>query len=68
MIIYLLAASAISYVLAMVLPESLYPPLIIVSFIFTALMGGVLFDLREVFEGLGFLRLIFPSHRYISSI
>ena len=67
-LLYLTVVSGLAVFLAMALPESLYPPLLIVGFIFTALMGGVIFDLREVLETVSFLRFLFPSHYYMQAI
>ena len=67
-LIYLAAISGLAFLMAMILSEGLYPPLIIVGFIFTVLMGGVIFDLREVLEVVGFLRFLFPSHFYMQTI
>jgi len=67
-IIYLAIVSGIAILLAIILPEALYTPLLIVGFIFTVLMGGVIFDLREVLEPVSFLRFLFPSHYYMQLI
>lgn len=67
-IIYLLAVSTLGMLWAKMLPEGLYMPVVLVFFIFTALMGGVIFDLREVLEAVGFLRFLFPSHYYMVSL
>ena len=66
--VYLLIISGLATGLAMCLPEGVYPGVLVVSFIFTALMGGVIFDLREVLESVGFLRFLFPSYYYMRSI
>ena len=67
-LIYLIAISSLAVFWAMVLPEGAYPPFLIVVFVFTVLMGGVIFDLREVMESVGFLRLLFPGHYYMSMV
>jgi len=67
-LLYLAVVSGLAVFLATTLPEALYPPLLIVGFIFTALMGGVIFDLREVLETVSFLRFLFPSHYYMQII
>ena len=64
-LIYLIVICAISVALAMTLPEGLMPAFVTLSFIFTALMGAVIFDLSEVFESLAFLAYLFPSHYYM---
>ena len=67
-LMYLLAVSTLAVLLARKLPTGAYPSVLVMSFIFTALMGGVIFDLREVFEAVGFLRLLFPSYYYLRGI
>jgi hypothetical protein len=67
-LLYLLTVSSAAVILAVLLPEGAYPGVITMGFIFTALMGGVIFDLREVFEGVGFLRFLFPSHYYMMGL
>ena len=67
-LLYLAVVSGLAVFLAMSLPEALYSPLLIIGFIFTALMGGVIFDLREVLETVSFLRFLFPSHYYMQAI
>ena len=66
--VYLLVISGLATMLAMCLPEGVYPGVLVVSFIFTALMGGVIFDLREILESVGVLRFVFPSHYYMQFI
>ena len=67
-LIYLFAICSLALILAMTLPEGAFPAVLTMSFIFTALMGGVVFDLREVFEVIAFLRFLFPSHYYMAAI
>lgn len=62
---YLLVVSGFSVLLAVYLPEGVYPGVLVAGFVFTALMGGVVFDLREVLEGVAGLRFLFPSHYYM---
>lgn len=64
-LIYLLVITFISFILAIKLPDGVYPAILVLAFIFTALMGGVIFDLREVFYSVGFLRYLFPSYYYM---
>jgi len=65
---YLFVISGLAAALAMWLPEEIYPGVLVVSFIFTALMGGVIFDLREVLDSVGFLRFLFPSYYYMVAV
>ena len=67
-VVYLAAISALALALAMALPEGVYPTVLITGFIFTVLMGGVIFDLREVLEAASFLRFLFPSYYYMRVI
>jgi len=64
-LLYLLMLSFLAVLLARILPSGAFTGFLTLSFIFTALMGGVLFDLREVFEAVGFLRFLFPSYYYM---
>lgn len=66
--VYLLMVSSIAMLMATKLPQGAYPAAIVLTFIFTALMGGVVFDLREVLESVALLRFLFPSHYYISQV
>jgi len=66
--VYVLVVSGLATGLAMSLPEGVYPGVLVVSFIFTALMGGVIFDLREILESAQVLRFLFPSYYYITQI
>ena len=61
---YLLVVSAVALLLTKT-PQSVYPSVLVVSFIFTALLGGIIFDLREVLQEWAFLRLMFPSSYYM---
>ena len=65
---YLLFVSILAMFLTLLLPEAVYPGVLVASFIFTALMGGVIFDLREVLDSVGFLRFLFPSHYYMAAV
>ena len=66
--VYLAVISGLAAFLAHLLPDGAYPGVLVLGFIFTALMGGVFFDLREVIETVGFLRFLFPSHYYMAGV
>jgi len=65
---YLWAISGIATFLSYWLKDELFPPMLSLLFLATALMGGVIFDLREVLDTAGFLRLLFPSHYYMQAV
>ncbi|MCL1998813.1 MAG: hypothetical protein FWG65_08605 [Turicibacter sp.] len=65
--IYVVILSATVYFISQNF-QKFYPALIVGSFIFTTLMGGVIFDLREIFYDVGFLRWFFISTYYMEAI
>ena len=67
-LVYLLAISGFATFTAAIIPEEAYPGVIAASFIFTALIGGVFFDLREILEAAAFLRFLFPSYYYMLTV
>jgi len=67
-LVYLLVVCAAAFGLVLVLPDGVYPAVLALGFVFTALMGGVLFDLREVLGAVSFLRYFFPSHYYMNAL
>ncbi|MCL1989228.1 MAG: hypothetical protein FWG64_14835 [Firmicutes bacterium] len=62
--LYMLIISGLTLLLTK-LPQAAYSSVLVVGFIFTALMGGIIFDLREMLQEFAFLRLIFPSTYYM---
>ena len=60
------AVSGLSVLAALTVRETLFPVLFSTAFLFTALLGGVVFDLREVLRAMGGLRFAFPSHYFMN--
>lgn len=65
---YLIVVSGLAVGLARWLPDGVYPGVLVMGFVFTALMGGVFFDLREVLAGVGWLRFLFPAYYYMMGV
>lgn len=65
---YLWAISGLAVLLSFWLREELFPPIFSLLFLAKALIGGVIFDLREILDTVSFIRFLFPSHYYMMAV